>query len=99
MGGGLSAAPLPLSSANVLTFGRRRNVARVVRSGDDRMTEPAKRRGRGWKILGIVVGGIVLCLGALAIWVSAVAGRRMAELDAKTHARVVEWKGRPAARP
>jgi hypothetical protein len=63
------------------------------------MAEEVKRRGRGWKILGIVVGVIFGCVGVLLIWIAAVSGRRLDQMDAKTKAMAAEWKARPAERP
>jgi hypothetical protein len=63
------------------------------------MAEAARPRGRGWKILGIVVGVILACVGGLLMWVVAVSGRRLEQMDAKTKAMAAEWKARPAERP
>ncbi|HVE42347.1 MAG TPA: hypothetical protein VNM14_20855 [Planctomycetota bacterium] len=63
------------------------------------MADEVKRRGRGWKILGIVVGIILVCVGGLLLWVSAVSGRKLDQMDAKTKAMAAEWRARPAERP
>jgi hypothetical protein len=63
------------------------------------MADEVKRRGRGWKILGLVVGVIFVCVGGLLIWVVAVSGRRLDQMDAKTKAMAAAWKARPAERP
>src|SRR5882672_3964023 len=63
------------------------------------MTEAPKRRGRAWKILGVVVGVIVACAALLLFWVNAVAGRKLEEIDRKSRAMAAEWRARDAVRP
>ena len=63
------------------------------------MTDVARPRGRGWKILGIVVGVMLACVGGLLLWISAVAGRKVEQMDAKTKAMIAEWHARDATRP
>jgi len=63
------------------------------------MTETPKRRGRAWKILGVVVGVIVACVAGLLLWVNAVAGRKFDEIDRRSKAMAAEWRARDAGRP
>jgi hypothetical protein len=63
------------------------------------MTEQAKRRGRGWKILGIVVCVVLACVGGLLLWVAAVSGRQFDRIDSKAKAMAAEWAARSPERP
>jgi hypothetical protein len=63
------------------------------------MTEAPKRRGRAWKILGVVVGVIVACAAGLLIWVNVVAGRKLDEIRRKSILMVAQWQARDPRRP
>lgn len=61
-----------------------------------------KRRRRGWKILGVVLGAMLLCVVVLYVWASAVADRRFdrirAELKATVDAKRAAVPSRPVLR-
>lgn len=58
-----------------------------------------RRRWRGWKILGTVVGGIAACLLALYLWAGAVANRKFTQYDREIKAQVAAWRAKDASRP
>lgn len=63
------------------------------------MTQPQPRRTRAWKILGIVVGGILLSLGGLYLWIVGVASRQFERVDAEITGKIAERRARDGRRP
>jgi len=63
------------------------------------MNEPVRKRASPWKIVGIVVGVIVLSIVALVLWASVAGSRKFAHMQEKSRARLAEVRSADARRP
>ena len=63
------------------------------------MNEPVRKRTSAWKILGIVVGVILLSIVALIVWAAAAGSRKVARMQERSRVHLAAVKAADGRRP